>query len=231
MRKEKDVTPRMTRAESAKAQRVEAAKARLRAKEQGKDVPNLKLVPPPSAIEEKPKNSLKSKFLRKKTDSPDTAGTSKPVLEFFRYRVGRTETRRGVPFYLLVLMVVVGFFLIGRPTYVAVVQYEQYRELQAQLVEVRAENEALTRELARWSDPQFIESQARERLGYARAGETQYLVLDPPPGYQDLAREGELSKAPVAPWFVTVTTSISQADSATSVTDLTQDGPKSKKDS
>lgn len=51
-------------------------------------------------------------------------------------------------------------------------------DLKGQIAERRASIDELEREKERWSDPEFVRQQARERIGYLTPGETSYVVLD-----------------------------------------------------
>lgn len=170
--------------------------------------------------------SKKSLKLGKSIEISEDAGKSKPFRELLHYRVGASERRRGVPITVLLLAVLVAFVLLGKPTYTALVQYDQYRHVQEQLETARKENEQLRRELALWSNPDYIESQARERLGFARPGEYQYLVLDPGPEYQDRLRSLTSEQVDGNPWFVKLVQTTQQADEAA----RSEDVAKSHKD-
>lgn len=63
---------------------------------------------------------------------------------------------------------------------------QRYFAQRAQINSVRAEvasnNQALAdaaRELEKWKDPEFIKTQARERLHFILPGEREYIVTDP----------------------------------------------------
>ena len=69
------------------------------------------------------------------------------------------------------------------------------------------------RELDLWSDPDYISTQARERLGYVRPGETQYTVVDPGPQYQDSAMAAAAAPTgPARPWVQQVAILVGKAD-------------------
>ncbi|QOX82219.1 septum formation initiator family protein [Nanchangia anserum] len=71
---------------------------------------------------------------------------------------------------VLVLAVIV--IVLGAPLYnLANSLHEQHRA-SVELAQARAEKTELTTELNRWSDPDYISAQARERLGYVKPGET-----------------------------------------------------------
>jgi hypothetical protein len=57
-------------------------------------------------------------------------------------------------------------------------QQSEINELRSQLGQKRETVAAMQQEQRQWSDPVFIEQQARERLKFVRAGETSYTVID-----------------------------------------------------
>ena len=86
------------------------------------------------------------------------------------------------------------FLAIGAAFLTQVVPYRQIIDSQrqvnaakAQLETLVADNELLTADVAALSTDAEIEKLAREKLGYARPGETAYVVLDPPAGESDPA--------------------------------------------
>lgn len=86
------------------------------------------------------------------------------------------------------------FLAIGAAFLTQVVPYRQIIDSQrqvsaatAQLKALVADNDLLTADVAALSTDAEIEKLAREKLGYARSGETAYVVLDPPPGETDPA--------------------------------------------
>lgn len=81
-------------------------------------------------------------------------------------------------------------------------QEQEYREIVAQYEAAVAANEEARRTLELWNNPDFVASQARERLGYVRPGETQYSVVDPGPEYRDkLEQSIAPSRGPAKPWI------------------------------
>lgn len=86
-----------------------------------------------------------------------------------------------------VLLVVLLFLVIGAAFLTQLIPYRQIFESQAevaaaraQLSSLQAENDLLGADVAALETPAEIERLAREKLGYARPGETAYVVLDPP---------------------------------------------------
>ena len=57
-------------------------------------------------------------------------------------------------------------------------QRAHINDLKSQIIEREANIDVLEAEKGRWSDPAFVEQQARARLGYVMPGERTYLVLD-----------------------------------------------------
>jgi len=56
-------------------------------------------------------------------------------------------------------------------------QRTQLESLQGTITQRQAEIDQLEREKARWLDPEYVETQARERLGYVMPGETPFVAL------------------------------------------------------
>jgi cell division protein FtsB len=76
---------------------------------------------------------------------------------------------------LSIILIVSGFTLFpATSTYLR--QQGEYRAAQAKISEEEATKERLTDELKRWDDPEYVKQQARERIGQAERGETQYVV-------------------------------------------------------
>lgn len=91
------------------------------------------------------------------------------------------------------------------------VQRAQISSLQGEVKQARADLEAAQAELSRWRDPQYIKSQARDRLHFVMPGERQYIVL----GIDTDKSEADLTAAPVAenfplgiPWYARLLSSI-----------------------
>ena len=97
--------------------------------------------------------------------------------------------------------------------------WSQERELSAiknKVQQTQADNEAKRQQLQLWSNPQYIASQARERLGYVKPGETQYSVLDPGKDYQDQAQVAAAREAgPARPWIQVFSLTVEEADHPT----------------
>lgn len=85
------------------------------------------------------------------------------------------------------LLIVLVFLVIGAAFLTQLIPYRQIldsnRQVESareQLASLEAENRLLEADVAALETPEEIEKLAREKLGYARPGETAYVVLDPP---------------------------------------------------
>ncbi len=113
----------------------------------------------------------------------------------------------------IVIMTGLLFALIMPSMYQWWRQEQEYREIVAKVEEARAKKADVERQLELWDDQDYIASQARERLGYVRPGETQYSVVDPGPEYQDQAQIAAASNhGPVRPWIQHFAILTSRAD-------------------
>ncbi len=84
-------------------------------------------------------------------------------------------------------------------------QRAHINDLKAQIVQREANIDALEAEKQRWSDPAYIEQQARARLGYVMPGEKTYLVLDEDGNalrpQSDLDDPAEVLSTTPTPWW------------------------------
>ncbi|WP_246582188.1 septum formation initiator family protein [Cellulomonas hominis] len=117
----------------------------------------------------------------------------------------------------LVMLIVLSIaFVLVFPT------LRQYLDQQVQLEQLRAEvsraearNEDLQAELDRWSDPAYVEAQARSRLAFVMPGERALRVADPEVVPPDAAPEDEAAGPvsgeaddPTRPWYARVWDSV-----------------------
>ncbi|QJU54003.1 septum formation initiator family protein [Herbiconiux sp. KACC 21604] len=85
-------------------------------------------------------------------------------------------------FTVLMFVVIVMFVIIIAPGLrVYIEQRQQLAALHAAVDDRSAENDSLTEQVARWSDPAYIKAEARDRLYYVMPGETSFLVVDDVP--------------------------------------------------
>ncbi len=112
----------------------------------------------------------------------------------------------------------------------------QYLDQQVQLEQLRAEvataeqgNEDLQAELDRWSDPAYVEAQARERLAFVMPGERALRVSDPEIVPEDTATSGSAADGPAVetdptrPWYAQIWDSVQVAGVAGTGTGSTVD--------
>lgn len=82
-------------------------------------------------------------------------------------------------FALTVLALIVAALVVLAPQLKTLVeQRQQIAQLEAEVDQAQQQLDDIDAEVARWSDPAYVESQARDRLYYIYPGDTAYLVLD-----------------------------------------------------
>ncbi|WP_193313030.1 FtsB family cell division protein [Georgenia subflava] len=117
----------------------------------------------------------------------------------------------------LFLVLLIAFAVLAPTMRFAVTQQEQLRDLNSRVSEAQGRNADLERQLARWQDPEYVQAQARDRLGYVMPGETPYVVVDPETvvGGQSAAEteaaEREAARAAATPWYMRVWDSVQVA--------------------
>lgn len=117
---------------------------------------------------------------------------------------------------LIFLLIMLGLFaaLIAPSIAQWIRQEQELRAIQREVEDARSTQSANLQQLELWNNPDFIAAQARERLGYVMPGETQYSVVDPGPGHQDLAQVAAgAPKGPARPWMYNFLVLTALADS------------------
>jgi cell division protein FtsB len=85
-------------------------------------------------------------------------------------------------FAIIALGLIVGCVVVLAPSLrVYIGQRQQIAQLQAQVADAKKSLSSLKDQKARWSDPNYIEAQARSRLNYVFPGEYSYLVINDQP--------------------------------------------------
>ncbi|MDY2669632.1 septum formation initiator family protein [Schaalia hyovaginalis] len=93
-------------------------------------------------------------------------------------------------------------------------QEQELRDITARVQAAQERNDEMKQELDLWQNPDYIASQARERLGYVKPGETQFTVVDPGEDYQDEAQiAAAQAQGPTRPWVQVVGILLKEADS------------------
>ena len=101
-------------------------------------------------------------------------------------------------------------------------QRSQINDLRSQLTQKRQTVAALLQEQKQWTDPAYVEQQARERLKFVRVGDTSYTVIDAEPaparvGGPSIAAPAQASTAGTA-WYGQMWQSMVVADTPARVT-------------
>ena len=123
---------------------------------------------------------------------------------------GRSSERSPRALILFTVLFIVAL-MVAPPLQNYFVQRAQIASLQGEVNQARADLETARQELARWRDPEYIKSQARDRLRFVMPGERQYIVL----GLEQEQSDGDVTAAPVAenfplgiPWYARLLSSI-----------------------
>jgi hypothetical protein len=95
-------------------------------------------------------------------------------------------------------------------------QREPTTDLTSQIAQAEADIAAARREQRRWSDPAYVEQQARERFGWLLPGETGYQVIDangkPLTGHDELTDPASIAPSKPDAWWTKVRASLDAAD-------------------
>jgi cell division protein FtsB len=93
----------------------------------------------------------------------------------------------------------------------------QYVDQRRQIASLRAQTQVtkdrvtlLQQQVQEWSDPQYVEAQARQRLHFRLPGEQAYVVLRPQ-HHGTVAAPKALTTAPTQPWYSAMWDSVEQA--------------------
>lgn len=113
---------------------------------------------------------------------------------------------------LLVLAALVMSLALPLRAYVQ--QRSQIAALERELAARQDRVSALQEQKRLWNDPDFVESQARERLHFVYPGETGYVLLSPKDVQQARTPEIRVPPTVVTPWYDTVWSSLEAADQA-----------------
>ncbi|PGH46300.1 Cell division protein FtsB [Micromonospora sediminicola] len=100
------------------------------------------------------------------------------------------------------------------PVRVYLDQQADIERMEAAQAAQRAEIERLTAEAAKWKDPEYVKTQARERFFMGKPGETLLVVLSDPDGAAKDAGKGAKAGAPKPPdpWYDTLWSSLQAAN-------------------
>ncbi|WP_216432046.1 FtsB family cell division protein [Arcanobacterium phocae] len=82
----------------------------------------------------------------------------------------------------IVLFVLLAVLIVANPLTQYLAQQEDIRQAKAELALVKDRVKSLEEEKELWNDPAYIQSKARERLGFVMPGQTLYTTTDPQKG-------------------------------------------------
>lgn len=131
--------------------------------------------------------------------------------------------KRGVTARFIAISVVIFIIAvtIAPPAQRYFTQRAQINSVEAEISNRKARLAEAEIELQKWRDPNYVKSQARERLHFVLPGERQYIVL----GVETEASSVQKQKTPVAteqfgsaPWYTKLISSIQQVAAGTGVT-------------
>jgi cell division protein FtsB len=109
-------------------------------------------------------------------------------------------------------------------------QQGQINDLRDRLVQQRQTIAALQQEQRQWTDPAYVEQQARGRLKFVRVGETSYTVIDaqatPDAGGPKIAAPEQVF-AGSTPWYTRMWQSMVIADTPANAPAMNQPAPSS----
>lgn len=125
-----------------------------------------------------------------------------------------TITRRPTVLLIAALFLVIGAaFLTQLIPYRQIIDSNrQVESARSELAALEEENALLQADVVALETPEEIERLAREKLGYARPGETAYVVLDPPGAGQSVTREDPAPAAPERTWVEKIWDFVSGGD-------------------
>lgn len=91
-------------------------------------------------------------------------------------------------------------------------QRAQIQALKAQVASDRKDLAEARAQLEQWKDPEFVKSQARERLHFVLPGERQYIVTDPNANATGSTENRIAESVPQdEPWFTRIIASITES--------------------
>lgn len=207
---------RTTREINAEKSRQRRAAAKAAKSSKGDEVSAKKRVK--AAKQEKPEGSGRS-FLRSRKRTEKKAST-RPVREGSSVlSIGGLDV--STRFVVVLTVAAILSVMLVPSLYQWWQQERELAQIKAQVAEQQQKNADMQRQLDLWNDPDYISTQARERLGYVRPGETQYTVVDPGPQYQDSAlAAAAASTGPARPWVQQLGILVGKADQPPSATPI-----------
>lgn len=121
---------------------------------------------------------------------------------------------------LIVGLTVLGVAILAPQLNILVQQRQQVAELQSKVALMKSQVADIEKQRARWDDPAYVRTQARERLYYVMPGEINFLVIN------DVAIEQSRTEAPTAALTTTDTNWVSGALNSVLVAGLSDKAPE-----
>lgn len=175
--------------------------------------PQFKRTSARNSMQSQQRNEKESFKPRKKTTSKRKPSSLSQVKELSQRSViiGPSRGRHAsINLGLIVVIAAAMIIFIAPPGYTLLNTYHEAHIVEQQLDNEKQRNSELKEELAKWEDSDFIETQARSRLGYVKPGQTRYQVVDPGQKYIE-QRKKALTQEPEQPWFIQLQESIKVA--------------------
>ena len=104
---------------------------------------------------------------------------------------------------------------VALPFKIWLAQRGQIADLEAQTRAQQQHVAALEAQQQRWSDPAYIEQQARLRLHYVLPGEKAYVYLGPKPGSAKATSNNGAAQTGTGPWYSRLWQTVQIAGTAT----------------
>jgi cell division protein FtsB len=136
--------------------------------------------------------------------------------ESVQQRVPRLFTVRAL---VMLIVLSIAFVLVFPTLRQYLDQQVQLEQLRAQVAAAEQDNDDLQAELDRWSDPAYVEAQARERLAFVMPGERALRVSDPEVVPEettgtDTSAGVAVEADPSRPWYAQIWDSVQVAGAA-----------------
>jgi cell division protein FtsB len=139
---------------------------------------------------------------------PDRPATSRPRAGSVRARPHRAVTGRAI---VLGALVVVLLVLLASPLNRYFTSRSDLNGAAQQLHSDKQQLHELNKQYRQWSDPGFIQQQARQRLQYAMPGDTVYVVVDQGAKSDIQKSEATPSQEAAGSWNTRLWSSVEQA--------------------
>lgn len=158
-----------------------------------------------AAVERKPSTASAS--------SPVTPASPEAVTPAGGRRLTSSITTRAIALAVVVLILTISYATSLR---IYFAQREDIASTRAEITERQNRIADLQSELARWDDPAYVKTQARDRLGWVMPGETGYKVVDrdgkPIGGGAEISPEAQTAKPAQDAWWSKLWGSVEAAD-------------------